>query len=54
MKQKKPYEIPSNLPTCYVTPEVMKQFDDELDEEHWSHLMSHIEKLQQPKKRNHE
>lgn len=53
MNQKKPYIVPDNIPTCYVDPEIMKQFDDELDEEYWSHLLDHIEKLNKPKKRNH-
>jgi len=53
MKHKKPYIIPSNEPTCYVTPEIMKQFDDELDEEHWAHLLDHMEKLQSPKHMRH-
>jgi len=54
MDKNKPYIIHSNEQACYVTPEVMKQFDDELDESSWAHLLDHIEKLQQPKKRNHE
>jgi len=55
MKQNKPYILPSDLPTCYVTPEILKQFDDELDEEHWAHLLDHMEKLQAPKiMRQHE
>lgn len=50
MKQKKPYILPLNEPTCYVNPEVMKQFDDELDEEYWSDLCRLLNKGWKTKK----
>jgi hypothetical protein len=50
MKQTKPFNLPSNIPTCYVTPELMRQFDDELVEESWVRNFMSFDKLCKPRK----
>jgi hypothetical protein len=54
MKQKKPFNLPVNEPTCYVTPEIMRQFDDGLDEEYWINLKALAGRMHKPRKREHE
>lgn len=53
MNQKKPFIVPVNQPTCYVSPEIMREVDNDFDEENWINLLTHIEKIHKPGKRFH-
>lgn len=47
---KKPFILPDDEPTCYLTPELLRQFDDELVEEAWVRNFMSFDKLCKPRK----
>lgn len=50
MRQTKPFNLPSNEPKCYVDPELLRQFDNELVEESWVRMFMSLDKLCKPRK----